>query len=78
LYAATNLGRAAMLSVTKFQPFWEVLSACVATDSLSGVMACVLVLIARKQNGVFEDQKHFLLRTDEERREELKNKPPED
>lgn len=77
VYVAVNLGRGGMLSLTKAQPFFSIVSQCLATESLSAIIAAVIVLIARKQNGLFEDQKHYLLRTEEERREELKNKPPE-
>lgn len=37
-------------------------------DLLSFVFALVIVLICRKQNGLFEDQRSYLLRLEEERR----------
>jgi len=38
-------------------------------DALSGVFAMVIVGIARKLDGVFEDQKHYLLRINKEEKE---------
>ena len=40
------------------------------TDSISLLFAIVVVLIARKPDGLFEDQKAYLIRLEEERREE--------
>lgn len=40
------------------------------TDSLSLMFAVLVTLIARKVDGLFEDQKAYLIRTEEERREE--------
>ncbi len=37
-------------------------------DLLSVIFAIVVVLLCRKQNGLFEDQKHYLLRMEEERK----------
>ncbi|MGN0701052.1 MAG: hypothetical protein ACI4J8_08635 [Oscillospiraceae bacterium] len=39
-------------------------------DSLSLLFAVVGVLISRKMDGLFEDQKHYLIRTEEERMRE--------
>ncbi len=39
-------------------------------DMLSFVFALVIVLICRKQNGMFEDQKTYLLRLEEERQKQ--------
>ena len=41
-------------------------------DVLPAVFALVIVLICRKQNGLFEDQKHYLIRTQKERDKELR------
>lgn len=38
------------------------------TDSLSGLFAVVVVLISRRVDGLFEDQKSYLIRADAERR----------
>lgn len=40
------------------------------TDSLSLLYAVVVVLISRKADGLFEDQKSYLIRTEAERRKE--------
>lgn len=40
------------------------------TDSLSLLYAVVVVLISRKVDGLFEDQKSYLIRTEAERRKE--------
>lgn len=40
------------------------------TDSLSLVFAVVVVLISRKVDGLFEDQRDYLIRTEAERRRE--------
>lgn len=42
----------------------------VTTDSLSLLFAVVVVLISRKIDGLFEDQKAYLIRTESERRRE--------
>ncbi len=41
-------------------------------DALPAAFALVVVLICRKQNGLFEDQKHYLIRTQKERDKELR------
>ena len=46
-------------------------------DVLSAVFAVVVVLVCRKQNGMFEDQKHYLLRVDAERKAEQAKKGPQ-
>lgn len=42
----------------------------ITTDILSGVFAVVVIIIARKLDGVFEDQKTYLLRVQKESQEE--------
>lgn len=39
-------------------------------DSLSLLFAAVAVLVSRQMDGLFEDQKHYLIRTEEERMRE--------
>lgn len=41
---------------------WASLAAFFTTDSLSYVFTLVIIWIAQKQDGIFEDQKHYLLR----------------
>lgn len=48
----------------------DVIPGFVLTNLLSGVFAMVIVGIARKLDGVFEDQKHYLLRLKEEEKKE--------
>lgn len=50
----------------------------VATDSLSGILAIVIVLISRRQNGLYEDQKTYLLRTEKQRMKELRQSTVEE
>ncbi|MCR5761372.1 MAG: hypothetical protein K6F82_05205 [Sphaerochaetaceae bacterium] len=50
-------------------PFGIVLK-FVATDSLSGVFAVVIIWIVRRLDGVFEDQKAYLFRINREEEEE--------
>ena len=40
------------------------------TDALSGLFTAVILWIARRQDGVFEDQKHYLLRIQKAEKEE--------
>ena len=42
----------------------------VTTDTLSGFFTAVILWIARRQDGLFEDQKHYLLRIQEAEKEE--------
>lgn len=49
-----------------------------ATDALSAVFAIVVVLICRRQDGLFEDQRHYLIRTDEARKKALRGSTTED
>lgn len=46
------------------------IAAFFTADSLSLVYAAVVVLISRKVDGLFEDQKSYLIRTEAERRKE--------
>ena len=41
-------------------------------DALPAVFAMIVILICRKQNGLFEDQKHYLIRTQKERDKEIR------
>lgn len=42
-------------------------------DVFPAVFALIIVLICRKQNGLFEDQKHYLIRTQKERDKEIRH-----
>ena len=55
------------------QSFAGALSFCIGfitTDALSGLFTAVILWIARRQDGLFEDQKHYLLRIQEAEKEE--------
>ncbi len=41
-------------------------------DALPAAFALLVVLICRKQNGLFEDQKHYLIRTQKERDKQIR------
>lgn len=58
-FACITLGRLLISLLFKLQA--EVISYTLY-DLLSVVFAVVVVLLCRKQNGLFEDQKHYLLR----------------
>ena len=46
------------------------ITAFLASDALTGVFAIVVVLIARKLDGIFEDQKQYLIREEKRRIDE--------
>lgn len=48
----------------------DTLLAFITTDSLSLLFAIIVVLISRRIDGLFEDQKAYLIRTESERRRE--------
>ena len=64
-FIGTELGRG-LVSLVFGMPFDSILAFFV-TDSLSLLFAVVVVLIARKVDGLFEDQKAYLIRTESER-----------
>lgn len=64
-YAGTQLGR--WLVSLMFGGAADSVLVYFTTDSLSLVFAVVVVLISRKVDGLFEDQKAYLIRTEAER-----------
>lgn len=58
------VGRA-LISLAYEKSFSKALS-FVTTDALSAVFAVVVILVVRKLDGVFEDQKHYLIRINSE------------
>ena len=52
---------------------WEQLLRAILYDVLPAVFALIVILICRNQNGLFEDQKHYLLRTQKERDKEIRH-----
>ena len=65
VYLFTELGRFAVAFAFKQDP--ALLPAFVYTDALSGVFALVVVFVIRKTDGLFEDQKTYLLRLEAEK-----------
>ena len=61
-YILMNLGRSVFAFVFGYRPFFDNMVRYFATDALSGVMAIVILLVARRQDGVFEDQMIYLKR----------------
>lgn len=70
-FACITVGR--LLISLPFKLFSEVISYTLY-DLLSVVFAVIVVLLCRKQNGMFEDQKHYLLRVDAEQKAEAAKK----
>ncbi len=68
VYLFTELGRFCVSFI--FEQNLKILPAFLTTDALSGVFALVVVLAIRKQDGLFEDQKTYLLRLDAEKQKE--------
>lgn len=61
-YFSMNLGRAAISAVMTHLGFVGILIRFLSVESLSAVIACVILWIARRQDGVFEDQDQYLRR----------------
>lgn len=62
------LGRAGLAALFDYEP-----AACIGfitTDVLSGLFTLVIIWIVRRIEGLFEDQKQYLLRLDRERKNE--------
>lgn len=55
--------------------FIECLSITFLADGFSVILAIVVLLVARKQNGLFEDQMQYLLRLEKERDEKAAKRP---
>lgn len=67
-----NLGRAIVSAVFNGE-FLQVLIRMLAVDALNAIITAIILLVARRQNGVFEDQNHYLLRLEAERKNENTN-----
>lgn len=65
-FVGTELGRGLVSLI--FGMTIDSMLAFFTTDSLSLVFAVVVVLISRRVDGLFEDQKAYLIRTESERR----------
>lgn len=62
------LGRAAVAAVLGHS--WVECLGFITTDILSVLFTLVVIWVARKADGLFEDQKHYLLRVERERQNE--------
>lgn len=68
-YVVMNLGRAAMSAIFH-GGFFDILLRMLAVDALNAIITSIILLVARRQNGVFEDQDHYLQRLETERKDE--------
>jgi len=78
IYLMTAIGRGAMLAVIKQANFFGLVSATLTTDILSLIVTLIITLFIRKQDGLFEDQKAYLIRTQKERENSLRGGDGED
>lgn len=67
-YAGAQIGRWIVAMIFGGN-VWDIVR-FVTTDIISLLFSVVVVMIARKPDGLFEDQKAYLIRMDQERREE--------
>ncbi len=65
------VGRALVAPVLGFT--WEACLGFITTDALSILFTVCIVWVARRVEGLFEDQKHYLLRLEEERQSERRD-----
>lgn len=75
-FVGAQVGRA-LIGLAFGESVWEFVR-YVTTDSLSLLFAVIVVLVARRMDGLFEDQKSYLIRVDKERREEQRLHDNED
>ena len=75
-YLSIVVGRTLMTLI--FDTSLKVFIAFAGTDALSAVIGIVIVLICRKQNGLYEDQKLYLTRTQEQRMKEVRQSTVEE
>ena len=61
-YVLMNLGRSMFALILGYKSFFSIMVRYFTTDALSGVMSVIIILIARRQDGVFEDQMNYLER----------------
>lgn len=73
IYLTVCIGRSVSLSILKGVNLWQLFIATLSSDLLSLVITLIIVLISRKQDGLFEDQKGYLLRTQKERSRAVQN-----
>jgi hypothetical protein len=73
VYILVELGRS-LMAMFMLQPFSTIIVSFLRADALSTVFAVIVILVARRQNGLFEDQIHYLQRLADERAEERRLK----
>ncbi len=61
-YILKNLGKGVVAYIMGFTHFAANTVRYLTTDALSAVMTVIVILIARRQDGVFEDQMAYLIR----------------
>ncbi len=61
-YLSMNLGKSILAFILGYQPFFAILVRFLTTDALVAVMSVIILLVARRQDGVFEDQMQYLKR----------------
>lgn len=68
-YILMNLGRSVFAFLLGYEKLIANMVRYFTTDALSAVMAVVIILVARRQDGVFEDQMDYLIRQAEKEEE---------
>lgn len=76
-YLSIVVGRT-LMSLIFDQDVINLFLAFSGTDVLSAAIGLIIVLICRKQNGLYEDQKLYLTRTQEQRMKELRQSAVEE
>lgn len=62
------VGRALIGSILYQKSFTDLVLGFLGTESLNAVISLVVIFIAKRQNGILEDQKKYVLRVQEEER----------
>lgn len=62
------VGRSFIASIIFQKSFADLLIGFLGTESLNAVISLVVIFIAKRQNGILEDQKKYILRVQEEER----------
>lgn len=63
-----ELGRTVVATILGY-PFLSNLITLLLTDAINALMSLIIILITSKQNGLFEDQKEYILRIQKEENE---------
>lgn len=68
-YLLVQIGRSIVSAILGY-PFFTTLVGFLGTDSLNCLLALIIIFIAKKQNGLFENQIEYLKRIDKEKKKE--------